>query len=325
MKNFTKLIKPTLDSRSYDTSLFDQVEIYDGLINEEKFPEGKQKCFAGAWYHKVASEKDQWLGIEGLIRLGEFTPDEKRFNLDGYGRFMDNPSVYMGGKALEESDAGLGYNLTYLSSDTSKDLTLSSPKLGYRPFWRYIYQEVVDFNGNIERINHNSWNIAEARALCYCYFPGDLIRMKVYSPIKDYLQLRIEVVEPTKIEKYVKIRKAYNLPDDKPQDFYSPLFISSGHGHMPAEFKRVNSIDQFGNEGFYAKDTDASMSEAIWYETYLYRLIDGKLKKVPFTRTRQKVMTCPSKKAHTIVYGEGLEERITIHPGKAKGSQYEPL
>ncbi|MFA7076501.1 MAG: hypothetical protein WC152_07555, partial [Candidatus Izemoplasmatales bacterium] len=320
--NFTKLVKPILDSQSYDVSKFDNVLVYSGEISNEFYPEGKQKCFAGAWYHKVMSSKDKWLGIEGLVRLGEFTPDKTRFNLDGNGRFMDNPSVYMGGNALEESDAGLGLNLTYLSKDTSEDLNLSSPKLAYRPFWRYIYKETIDFKGNIERINRNSWNISEPRSLCYYYFPGDLLRMKIYTPIKNYLQLRIEVVETTKIEKYASLRESYNLPGGKPKDFYSPLFISEGHGDVLAEFKRVNSIDQYGNEGYYAKDTDALVSEAIWHETYLYREINGEIMKIPFVSQRQKVMTCPSQNAFTIKYGDDLlEESIQIHPGKAKGEQ----
>jgi hypothetical protein len=322
--NFTKLVKPILDSQAYDVSKFDNVEVYSNEIDGEILPNGRQKCFAGAWYHKVMSSRDKWLGIEGLIRLGEFTPDQTRFNLDGYGRFMDNPSVYMGGNAKEESDAGLGLNLTYLSGDLREDLHIGSPKLAYRPFWRYIYKETVDFNGNIERINKNSWNISEPRSVCYYYFPGDLLRMKIYSPVKNYLQLRIEVVETTTIEKYVKLRESYNLPNNRPKDFYSPLFISEGHGDVLAEYKRVNSIDQYGNEGYYAKDTDATVSEATWHETFLYREIEGKIYKVPFTRERQMVMTCPSQKAFTVKYGEDdFEERIQIHPGKAKGSQYE--
>jgi hypothetical protein len=321
--NFTKLVKPILDSRAYDVSKFDNVRIYDGEIKNEVFPKDKQKCFRGAWYHKVMSSKDKWLGIEGLVRLGEFTPDETRFNLDNNNRYMDNPSVYMGGNALEESDAGLGLNLTYESSDTSEELNLGSKKLAYRPFWRYIYKETIDFKGNIERINRNSWNISEPRSLCYYYFPGDLLRMKIYSPIKNYLQLRIEVVETTTIPKYVKLRESYNLKDNRPKDFYSPLFISDGHGDVLAEFKRVNSIDQFGNEGYYAKDTDAKVSEAIWYETYLYREINGEIFKVPFDSKRQMVMTCPSDKAFTIEYENALVEKVTIHPGKAKGTQYE--
>ena len=133
-----KTLKPTLDSRTFDTRKFDNVP----LGNENDLPEYEkpvQKCFAGAWYRKVVSPVGDWIGIEGEIELGEFIPDPKRFNLDGKGRNMDNPNLYMGGKAELESDCGIGYNLTYPSTDTSYELGLDAPKLGYRPFWRYIY------------------------------------------------------------------------------------------------------------------------------------------------------------------------------------------
>lgn len=323
--NFTKLVNPIIDSQAYDVSKFDDVEVYHSNIENEIFPEGKQKCFAGAWYHKVMSSRDKWLGIEGVIRLGEFIPDDKRHNHDDFGRYMDNASVYMGGNAVEESDAGLGMNLTYLTDDVSAELGLDAPKLAYRPFWRYIYKETIDFKGNIKRQAYNSWNVSEPKSLCYYYFPGDLLRMKIYSPVDNYLQLRIEVIETTKIEKYVKLREKYNLVGNKPKDFYSPLFISQGHGSSLAEFKRVNSIDQFGNEGYFAKDTDAMVKEAIWQETFLYRQINNSLYKIPFSTDRQKVMTCPSDKAFTIkALDDNLgAEKIIIHPGKAKGLQYE--
>ena len=132
--SLTKIVVPIMDSRSVDVSMFDCVKEYNHVIpNEAKVP-STPACFLGAWYRKVFSSTDQWLGLEGLITLGEFTPDESRFNLDGRGRYMDNPSIYMGGKSAKESDAGLGLNMSYLSSDTSEDLTLSSPKLAYRPF-----------------------------------------------------------------------------------------------------------------------------------------------------------------------------------------------
>jgi len=241
-----------------------------------------------------------------------------RFNLDGLGRSMDNPSVYMGGKAQEESDAGLGMNLTYLSNDTSQELDDSSPKLAYRPFWRYIYKDATDFSGNVTRREVNSWNISNPRSLKHYYFPGDILRMKIYSPIPNYLQLRIEVVSGTTISKYVELRKKYLLKNDMPSDFYSPIFYSSGCGHSPAEFKRVNSIDQFGNEGFNAKDTKATVSQAIWHETYLYRNVGGKLVKVPFDKNRQASMICPNKKAISVTLIDDLvgAESIMIHPAK---------
>ena len=32
----------------------------------------QSSVFLGAWYRKVYSSKDSWLGIEGTLRLGEF-------------------------------------------------------------------------------------------------------------------------------------------------------------------------------------------------------------------------------------------------------------
>lgn len=318
--SLTKTVVPIQDSRSVDTRMFDDVPVFHGFIPEEEQTPAVPKCFLGAFYRKVFSSLDSWLGIEGVIRLGEFQGDPNRFNLDGKGRFMDNPGIYMGGKSFKESDAGLGLNLTYLSSDTSEVLGMDAPKLAYRPFWRYIYAEAIDIENNVRRREVNSWNVSNPKSLCYYYFPGDLIRMKIYSPIKDYLQLRIEVLETTTIPKYVELRQKYHLPHDRPSDFYSPLFHSEGHGRAKAEFKRVNSIDQFGNEGFVVKATNATVSEAVWLETYLYRMMDDKLVKVPFNKTRQVAMACPDVAAFTIqeVNPEIGGEAISIHPGKCQ-------
>lgn len=316
--SLTIKIVPTIDSRAVDTRAFVDLEIYQGEIQGEVATPQTPPCFLGAWYRKVFSSYDSWRGIEGVITLGEFTPDDARFNLDGKGRYMDNPSIYMGGKSEAESDAGLGLNLSYTSSDTSGELTLASPKIAYRPFWRYIYKEADDVNGNVRRREVNSWNISEPKSLCYYYFPGDTIEMAVYSPLPDYLQLRIRVLEVTKIEKYVNLRKSYNLPDDKPLDFYSPIFYSKGHAKQAAEFKRVNSIDQFGNEGYHAKNTKATVSRAVWHAVYLYREINGKLMRVPFDSKRQVSMICPNEKAiHVEVLDkETGSEAVTIHPEK---------
>ena len=310
---------PTMDSRSLDTSEFDEVEVYDGVIDDEINPPLPPECFLGAWYRKVFSSKDYWLGIEGKITLGEFIPDEERFNLDGNKRYMDNPSVYMGGKSETESDCGLGYNIMYPTRDTSYKLGLDTPKLGYKPFWRYIYKDATDIEGNVNRREVNSWNVSDPRSFQYYYFPGDTIVMKVYSPVPDYLQLRIEVVETTKNPKYVAIRKNYGLKDDKPQTFYSPIFYSKGHGISKAEFKRVNSIDQYGNEGYHAKLTDAQVTEAVWHEVYLYRRVNGKVVKVPFNAQRQASMICPNEDAVTVTpINEKGGEKVVLHPGVVK-------
>ena len=113
--------------------------------------------------------------------------------------------------------------MTYLSKDTTEELTYSSPKLAYRPFWRYIYKDAQDIKGNVTRREINSWNVANPRP-DVLLFSGDKVRMKVYSPMPNYLQLHIEVVETTKIPKYVELEK-YGLPDDKPPTSSVPSSI----------------------------------------------------------------------------------------------------
>ena len=145
-------------------------------------------------------------------------------------------------------------------------------------------------------------------------------KMHEYLAMPNYLQLHIEVVETTKIPKYVELRKKYNLPGDKPADFFSPIFHSGGQGIEPAEFKRVNAIDQYGNEGFHAKMTDAKVSKATWSAVYLFRRINGEIVKVPFSLERQISMICPNKEAITVNVLDPTigSETIELHPEKTK-------
>jgi len=315
-ENLTKLVKPTLDSNFSDVRKFERAIVYHGeIVNEKQKPES-QKCFLGAWYRKVYSSKDKWLGIEGTITLGEFIPDEDRFGYDNrisYKRYLDSPSIYMGGFSISESDAGLGLMSGYTSPDDQYTLNYGSPKIAYRPFWRYIYSEVIDNQGNVDRKTVNSWNVSDPSQFDFYYFPGDTIKMSVFSPIKDYLQLRIELIEATSIKKYVNIRKGFKLK--KPNRiFYSPLFYSEGHHTQDAMFKRVNSIDQYGNEGFVEKATNASVTKAVWHHVFLYREIDGDIVKVPFDQRRQVSMACPNEQSFKIKKLNGSGEEISITP-----------
>ena len=322
-KDLSIKVIPTLDSNYGYKEKFENLPIYFGKIEGEKEKPFTPKCFAGAWYRKVVSNKDKWCGMEGIIELGEFHSDPKRYTKDtrmDLVRDLDNPSIYMGGFALSESDAGLGMNVSYPTGDTSYELDYSSPRYCFKPFWRYIYKTASDNNGNVDRHSINSWNITDPRLLQYYYFPGDVLRMAIYSPIPNYLQLKIEVIKPTTIEKYVNMRKSYNLVNDMPSNFYSPLFYSEGHGTgMDCEYKRVNSIDQYGNEGLIAIPTDANITST-WHECFLYRIIDGKLYKVPFIEDRQASMMCPNEKAVKVTK-ENLKaelgaEKIELFPSK---------
>ncbi|HKL60835.1 MAG TPA: hypothetical protein VJY66_00485 [Acholeplasma sp.] len=320
-KDLSKIVIPTLDSHYASLDGFNDIKPYFDHISDEVKPNEPVKCFLGAWYRKVYSSKDSWLGIEGTLRLGEFKPDENRFGNDNrtfWDRYLDNPSIYLGGQAISESDAGLGLNVGYETLDTSEPLNYGSKKICYRPFWRYIYADCADIDSNVTRHNVNSWNVADSKRFEYYYFPGDLIKMSVYSPLDNYLQLKIEVLEPTTIKKYQDQRAVYKLKDNKPSTFYSPLFYSEGHGSNKAEFKRVNSIDQYANEGSNAKLTDATVSETTWHEVYLYRKVSNELVKVPFNTQRQSQMACPNKESFTISIDESQKrlggESIKIHP-----------
>lgn len=319
-RDLSKIVVPTLDSHYASLDSFNDVKVSDVKF-DEKEKAIAPKCFLGAWYHKVFSTKDKWLGIEGTIRLGEFIPDDKRYGHDNrtfWERHLDSPSIYMGGHSISESDAGLGWMVGYETTDTSEPLNYGSKKVAYRPFYRYIYSEAVDTNGNVLRNNVNSWNVSDPKRFEFYYFPGDLIKMSVYSPLPNYLQLKIEVLEPTTIEKYKKQREAFNLKNNMPSTYYSPLFYSEGHGILDAEFKRVNSIDQYGNEGSNVKLTDAKVTKATWESVYLYRNINNEIIKVPFSLDRQTRMTCPNVESFTLNATDEQTknggESIEIHP-----------
>jgi hypothetical protein len=59
-------LKPTLDSRTFDTRKFDNVPLGD-IKDLPEYVKPVQKCFAGAWYRKVVSPVGDWIGIEGEI------------------------------------------------------------------------------------------------------------------------------------------------------------------------------------------------------------------------------------------------------------------
>lgn len=292
---------------------FTNVPVYTGKIKDEIAPQKYLPCFLGAWYRKCVSSTDAWLGIEGIVKLGEFTLDPKRISLDGKGRVMDNPSCYMGGCSEFESDAGLTWSVAFPGSDMNYTLHYTSPKFAYRPFWRNIYLE--------DGKEVNKWCQNDPHQPEYYYLPGDVLKLSVYSPEDNYLQLKIEVIEPTTIEKYVEQRKRYNLKDNRPSDFVSPMFISPGAGVVPSEYKRVNAIDQYGNEGYHAQMTNATVSEAYWQEAYLYRMIDNELKKVPFNKERFTSMICPSEKAVNVNEVDCNQavgsEKISISPSNS--------
>ena len=297
-----------LKAEEYEPSnLFHLAPLYTSTIVGETSP-GTLQQFNGAIYRKAVSSRDYWLGIEVVVTLPEFIPDETRFGPSPYSpisnRYLDNASVYLGGNSYSESDVGLSFSIGAYPNGQSVNY---SESIAYRPFWRWI-------DGTNNYANSN-W-----RDTHFYYYPGDKVRMSVYVVREHYLQLRIELLEETTIPKYVARRQSYNLGPDYPKVFTSSEFKSSGHGVAKGEFKRVVAIDQVGNEGKPAQNTNAKSLNTIFHEVYLYRKINNTLYKVPMIDSRYASINAPSNflNAITVSY-TGLNtslgaEQITLDP-----------
>lgn len=308
-----------------------------GSISAEVPPEKKLPCFPGAYYRKAVSSVDTWSGIEGVVTLPQFTPDPSRLNPDT-GRPLDNPSIYMGGRAGDqEIDAGVTWEVI-------KEPDGSTSKLGkaFRPFWR-----------------NKDWHSGPANPDFY-YYPGDQIRIRIESLQENKLTMFIELLnrgdaarkgmqsatEPVKTGDVTSAAAAdakstataKNLPTPIAEkkmvatgslptsgtrtfgkDFAatSPDAVTSLSVTFDApnfgpdrlqQFKRVNAIDQTGNEGKPAQPTKARVTDATWTEVNLLR---GRMS-VPMSIARFTDMRCPAAGNFTVFQFNDSAERISI-------------
>jgi hypothetical protein len=137
----------------------------DGATGEVA-PAKSLPCFPGAIYRKAVSSDDLWTGIEGIVTLPRATFDPQRTN-PKTGRPLDNPSIYMGGRAGQrEIDAGVSWEVI-----KEPDGSVSSQRKTYRPFWR-----------------NEKWNSGPAQPE-YDYYPGDTILLSVVTRQADKLEL----------------------------------------------------------------------------------------------------------------------------------------
>jgi hypothetical protein len=227
-------------------------------LKDEILPPDSIPCFAGAWYRKAVSSFDEWTGIGGTIVLGTPTVDEARLNAKT-GQPLDNFSVYMGGNAggRQEVDAGLTWAFTQ-DTTTGK---LSERRRSWRPFWRTATWSNAPLTEN------------------YSWYPGDTVRMEVIliAPKKLRLTVADAGVHPA---------RSFSV------DFAADSFTTE----IKRQFKRVNAIDQFGNEGKPVKPTNAHVINAEWLGTYFLR---GE-NQVPMNKYRFTDMRC-SNALHIIV------------------------
>jgi hypothetical protein len=317
-----------------DTSIYQAPPVYFGVIPNEQPKPSAPGVFSGAWYHKVVSSKDVWYGIEGTITLptakitryenNSYNPE---LDVDPNAKNLDNPSIYMGGNATTESDIGLSFSKVCTDANCTN---LSRGSIAFRPFWRYITDVETDaggydvHNGNYAVSCSGTSNYKNCIANWhfkyteYYYLPGDKVRMLVYSPKPNYLQMQIEVIEKSTLPESIRMREEYGWND--PEDFKSPIFRSPGHGTGAlAEYKRVNAIDQVNNEAKPTIETTTEVRTATWHEVYLYRKIEGTMYRVPMTSNRVAVVNAPHADRYTTTYdGVNTElggEKIYIHPG----------
>lgn len=242
---------------SNDNEVEKPTEPTAGFFKNEVRPPASQPCFAGSYYRKTVSSNDVWLGIGGTIVLPTITFDENRKNPNKPGQYLDNPSVYLGGNmGGQETDIGLTWEVVKENGVVSKE------RKAFRPFMR-----------RTKHISGQAANYSNAPAEdAYYWYPGETVTISLQL-ITDY-QLKF-IVEGN--------GKRYET------DYECAGYKKGNIG----EFKRVNAIDQVSNEGKPAQPTKTKVENAVWNESYLFRLDNDKVVKAPLHKGRFTDMRCP--------------------------------
>jgi hypothetical protein len=202
----------------------------------------------------------------------------------------------VGGSSDYETDIGFGWFRGLVHG------RLSEEKITFRPFWRYIYLE----DGN----EKNEYEGTPLFQVEHYYFPGDTVKIHLFCTEEHYLQFRAELIKPTKIPKYDAIRKTYS---NQPMLLLTGKIPAPGNGVNDTEYKRVNAIDQYHNEGKLSRLTSAKVECCSWEEVYLFRTVNKELLKVPFSSSRYIQMFCPNEESFH-VETNGVNEKVWISP-----------
>lgn len=220
---------------------------------KEMPPMKKLPCFDGAHYRKAVSSFDTWTGIAGFVKLGTPKVDESRIG-ESTKQPLDNFSVYMGGNAggKFEVDAGLTWEFTI--DETGKK---SDRRNAFRPFWRT--QKPGD------------WNSAPGKKEFY-FYPGETVQMAIL------------VAGPKKLRLIVSDGKTKTFQTD----FDAEGFVAGA----PRQFKRVNAIDQVGNEGKPTLPTKAEITGSEWLQAVLLRGEGASAQQLPMNGSRFTDMRC---------------------------------
>jgi hypothetical protein len=255
-------------------------------------PPASLPCFPGAIYRKAVSSRDVWTGIEGIVTLPAPVFDPQRTN-PKTGRPLDNPSIYLGGRAgQQEIDAGVSWELV-----KEPDGSVSAQRKAFRPFWR-----------------NEKWHSGPAQPEYY-YHPGDTLRMSVATREPGKLVLEIALLHRAGTPTPAR------FVDAEPISVLSVPFDAAAFGPGKVqEFKRVNAIDQSGNEGKPAQPTRTTVSPATWHAVHLLRGSERR----PMTLPRFSDMRCPDP---ALVHVEPVAdpttggETITLGPRDTHGAK----
>ena len=231
---------------------------YSNYLKGEMKPEASKPCFNGAYYRKVVSSNDHWLGITGTVVLPQMDLDPSRLNPRKPQQYLDNSSIYLGGN-MEEQETDIGLIWEVIRDERGN---VSAARKAFRPFLRR-----TSHDGGQESIYFNA--PAESR---YYWYPGEEVTMSV------------QIIADKKL-KFIVEGAGKRYETDFECDGYK--FNSKG------EFKRVNAIDQVANEGKPVQPTKTRIYNAHWKETSLFRTVNGKVVTVPFNNLRYTDMRCP--------------------------------
>lgn len=130
----------------------------------------------------------------------------------------------------------------------------SERRNAFRPFWRT-----------------KTWNSAPAKKEFY-FYPGETVQIAVL--VAGVGRLRLIVT------------------DGKSKTFQTDFEAEGFVAGAPRQFKRVNAIDQVGNEGKPAQPTKAEITGAEWLQTVLIRGEGAAAQQLPMISARMTDMRC---------------------------------
>lgn len=237
---------------------------------DEVKPDASKPCFQGAYYRKLVSSHDKWVGLNGTVVLPEIHFDQNRKHPNKPKQFLDNPSIYLGGNMSgQETDIGLAWEVI-----RDEKGVVSEERKAYRPFLRRTDYVATGQKAVFENAPAQSQ---------YYWYPGEEVHMSV------------KVIANGKI-RFIVEGAGKKFERDFDCDGYRLDAIG--------EFKRVNAIDQVANEGKPAQATETKVLNSLWKFTNLLRLVGNEVIEVPFHSGRYTEMACPSPEYFSI---RGLE------------------